>query len=53
MVTKGSIKAASGKKITVCADTVCLHGDQPDAAVFAAGLQKALQTVGVIPRAFP
>jgi UPF0271 protein len=32
-------------------DSICLHGDRPDAVQFAAGLRQAIETAGVDLRA--
>jgi UPF0271 protein len=41
MVEEGYVTSLSGKRITVAADTLCLHGDQPGAAAFAQQIRKA------------
>ena len=41
MVEEGDVTSLSGKRVPVAADTMCLHGDQPGAAVFAKALRKA------------
>ena len=41
MVEEGYVTSLSGKRVPVAADTICLHGDQPGAAQFAAALRKA------------
>jgi UPF0271 protein len=41
MVEEGYVTSLSGKRVPVAADTMCLHGDQPGAAVFAKALRKA------------
>ena len=36
------------------ADTLCIHGDQPNALVFASGIRQALEDAGIevrVPRA--
>lgn len=53
MVTEGRCLSVNGRPITVRADTICLHGDQPDAVAFAAALREALAARHVAPRAFP
>jgi 5-oxoprolinase (ATP-hydrolysing) subunit A len=42
MVTQGQCKAIDESLIPIQADTVCLHGDQPDAVAFALRLRNAL-----------
>jgi 5-oxoprolinase (ATP-hydrolysing) subunit A len=41
MVEKRLVTSLSGKAIPVSPDTLCLHGDQPDAVVFAQAIRKA------------
>ena len=52
MVTGGQVVATDGTPVRVRADTVCLHGDGPDAVAFAAQLREALTAAGVEVRAF-
>lgn len=52
MVTKGTCTAVCGKEITVKADTICLHGDQPSAVAFAGALRTALTRAGITPCAY-
>lgn len=52
MVTKGTCTAVCGKEITVKADTICLHGDQPSAVAFAGALRTALSRAGITPCAY-
>lgn len=51
MVTAGTVTAADGTVVPIEARTVCIHGDSPQAAVFAARLRSALETssVGIAP----
>ncbi|MBU3724145.1 MAG: LamB/YcsF family protein [Burkholderiaceae bacterium] len=53
MVTEGHCISVNGQSIALRADTVCLHGDQPDAVAFATALRAALAARQVTPRAFP
>jgi UPF0271 protein len=48
----GSVTARTGERVPLRADTVCLHGDRPDAAEFARSLRSALQDEGTEVRAF-
>jgi len=41
MVEEGTVISVNGKRVPVVAETLCLHGDQPGAAVFAKALRKA------------
>lgn len=47
MVTHGKVATLQGGDINVQADTLCLHGDQPDAVVFAKAIRLALNEAGV------
>lgn len=42
MLGAGVVVARTGERVPVRADTLCLHGDRPDAADFARGLHAAL-----------
>lgn len=48
----GVVRAVSGEPVRVRADTVCVHGDNPEAVAFARALRNALQQAGVELRAF-
>lgn len=47
LVGEGKVRATDGSDITVRADTVCLHGDGPDAEALARRVSAALQAAGV------
>ncbi|TAK79969.1 MAG: hypothetical protein EPO20_30380 [Betaproteobacteria bacterium] len=47
MVEKGYLTSLSGKPVPVSADTLCLHGDQPGAVVFARAIRKAFAERGI------
>ena len=47
IATRGEAIASDGTHIAIAADTLCVHGDRPDAAVFAHRLRQALETAGV------
>jgi UPF0271 protein len=47
----GEALAADGSRVTISADTLCIHGDKPDAAAFACRLRAALADAGVDVRA--
>lgn len=51
MLHEGHVRAQSGADVAIQADTVCLHGDQPGAVVYAAALREALVADGVVIRA--
>jgi len=46
LVTDGTIESAAGNVISLCADTLCLHGDTPGAAQFALKIKAALEAAG-------
>ena len=48
---RGEAFAADGSRIAIAADTLCIHGDKPDAAAFARRLCTALADAGVDVRA--
>jgi len=48
IVTKGQVETRGGKIIELSADTICVHGDRPDAAEFARRLKQALDAVTTI-----
>jgi 5-oxoprolinase (ATP-hydrolysing) subunit A len=43
----GRAQARDGSRVAIAADTLCIHGDKPDAALFARRLREALQAAGV------
>jgi UPF0271 protein len=47
LVRDGIVIARDGSRVSVCADTVCLHGDRPDAAAFARALRATLEEEGI------
>jgi UPF0271 protein len=51
LLREGRVLAVTGEEVMMEADTVCLHGDGPGAAVFALGLRTALLAEGVQLRA--
>ncbi|MEM6305440.1 MAG: 5-oxoprolinase subunit PxpA [Pseudomonadota bacterium] len=52
MVQAGAIITQSGKNIPTRIDTICLHGDTPEAVEIAASVRDALKTAGVALRCF-
>jgi 5-oxoprolinase (ATP-hydrolysing) subunit A len=46
------IAVAGGRKITIAADSICLHGDNQSAVKFARRLRTELATAGVTVRSF-
>jgi 5-oxoprolinase (ATP-hydrolysing) subunit A len=51
LATAGRLVLADGSLLALRADTLCLHGDRPDAADFARALREALEADGVQVRA--
>lgn len=49
-IREGVVVSASGRTIPARADTVCLHGDNPEAVAFARRLREALETAGIAVR---
>lgn len=47
MLHEGSVRARTGERVVLRADTLCLHGDRPDAAAFARTLHDALRADGI------
>lgn len=43
MIQRGTVTTQQGHPISVRADTLCIHGDQPGAVVFAKAIRQALQ----------
>ncbi|SEP75405.1 LamB/YcsF family protein [Thalassovita taeanensis] len=52
MVQEGAIITESGKRIPTKIDTICLHGDTPEAVDIAQSTRAALEAAGVTVRAF-
>ncbi len=52
MVKNQAITAASGKKLPVSVDTICIHGDTPGALSMAQAVHKLLVNNGVSVKAF-
>jgi UPF0271 protein len=51
MLGEGKVQTVDGSDIAVRAETVCLHGDTPDAVKFARALREQLEKEGVAIRA--
>lgn len=47
MVLEGSVTAISGEEIPIRADSVCVHGDNPEALAFTRDIHRALEDAGV------
>jgi UPF0271 protein len=53
IVTRGEVMTRHGKALHIRAQTICVHGDRPDAATFARRLREALRDAGVEITALP
>lgn len=47
MVKEGTVVTSTGKTIEIAADSVCVHGDNPDAIGFVRDIRSALEQAGV------
>lgn len=47
MVEKGLVKTVSGSDLAILAETVCIHGDGPDALGFASAIAELLSAKGI------
>jgi UPF0271 protein len=52
MVTSGQVTAIDGAQIPVRVESVCVHGDSPDAVTIAAAARERLMAAGIDIRAF-
>jgi UPF0271 protein len=52
MVQRGVVRAVDGREVQITAETVCLHGDTPQAVPFAERLRKELVAAGIAVKAF-
>ncbi|GAA5335877.1 MULTISPECIES: LamB/YcsF family protein [Thermus] len=52
MVLEGKVEALDGGEVSVRADTLCIHGDNPNAPQVARAVREALEAEGVAVRAF-
>jgi 5-oxoprolinase (ATP-hydrolysing) subunit A len=51
MVTEGRVRCIDGKDMAIEADTLCIHGDAPQAPAFARAIRAELERLGVVVRA--
>ena len=51
-VGDGVVVTASGKRLRIGFDSICLHGDDPEAVRAAAGIRRVLETNGIEIRSF-
>ncbi|MBL8930801.1 MAG: LamB/YcsF family protein [Kineosporiaceae bacterium] len=52
MATAGEVVAVDGTVVPVAAQSICVHGDSPDAAALARAVRSALNAAGVTVRSF-
>ncbi|MCM2561471.1 LamB/YcsF family protein [Lutimaribacter sp. EGI FJ00015] len=52
MVQEGAIIAASGRRIGARIDTICLHGDTPEAVAIARAVRAGLEDAGIVVERF-
>lgn len=52
MLRRGVVRAVDGSEVPITAETICLHGDTPQAVAFAHRLRKELAVLGVAVKAF-
>ena len=50
MMRDGTVLALDGSEVAVEAETICVHGDEPGAAIFARELRALLDRIGVLVR---
>lgn len=48
IVLHGQAVAGDGRPVAIAADTLCIHGDRPDAAAFARRLRAGLEQAGIV-----
>ena len=44
LVTSGRVHAVDGSQVSIAAETVCVHGDTPEAVAMAAAIRARLDT---------
>jgi len=52
LVRTGEIESVRGKRVRLQADSICVHGDSPDAVAMARRIRERLQAEGVALRPF-
>lgn len=52
IVQRGVVRTAGGTEVPIIGETICLHGDTPDAVAFAERLRKELAVAGITVKAF-
>jgi len=51
MATEGTVVTVDGQMLRLQADTICVHGDTPDAARLATAVRHGLEAAGIVIRA--
>ena len=51
MLQEGKVRSIDGQDVAITAETVCVHGDTPDAVAFARALRQKLEEQGIDIRA--
>ena len=51
MVTEGKVTAITGEEVSIQADSICVHGDNPSALDFVRRIRSSLEAAGVAVRA--
>jgi len=52
MIEEGLVRANDGTEVVIRADTICVHGDGPDAVTLVKQLRQALERAGIEIKAF-
>ena len=52
IVQRGVVRTVQGKEVPVVAESICVHGDTPDAVAFVERLRKELTVAGIVLKAF-
>jgi UPF0271 protein len=47
LVETGTVAAADGTRVAVAADSICVHGDSPNAVAMARAVRDTLTAAGV------
>ena len=47
IVTEGTATAITGEEVSIDADTICLHGDNPGAVALASAIRSRFEESGV------
>lgn len=52
MVAEGCVEAHDGQRLSLRADTICVHGDSPGAVAMIAAIRRAFAAAGIVCRPF-